>query len=274
MDDRAVSEVVGFVLVFSLVVMTVGVVYVSGFSGLENARDAERIGNAERAFDVLADNMADIYRNDAPSRKTSMNLAGSELKLGESTTFTVTVQDITDGGSPIVYEADSRPLVYSAIGADTEIVYEGGAVVRTNGQGGVMLNDPPVLVTDNQVLVSYVVLASAGGSQSVSGDSTVLVRGEKQGRGVLIADDDPSAKEVTFTIETTDARATLWEEYLERELKDSTGVSSWDGTYPLGDLCDVDPSAAPSGRSVVTCKFEPTGAFYLSSTGIQVELTT
>lgn len=274
MTDRGLSDVIGFVLVFSLVISTVAVVYVAGFSGLENARDAERIGNAERAFDVLADNMADMYRNDAPSRKTALNLAGSELYLDDPTTFTVTVEDIQDGGNTIVYQANSRPLVYDAAGANTEIVYEAGAVIRTDDRNGIMLSEPPVLVTDEQVVITYVVLSTTtdASSESVAGDSTVLVRAERQGRNVLVSDDDSSSKEVTFTVETSDTRADIWEEYLETELQSSSGVSNWDGSYPAGDLCDVDSGAAPAGRSLVTCKFEPSEAFYLSSTGIEVEL--
>lgn len=278
MTERGVSDVIGFILVFSLVISTVAVVYVSGFGGLENARDAERIGNAERAFDVMADNMADMYRTDAPSRKTALNLAGSELYIGEPTTFTVTVGDITDaGGNTIVYQANSRPLVYDAAGANTEIVYEAGAVIRTDGRNGVLLSEPPVLVTDDQVVLTYVVLSgsSEASSESVAGDSTVLVRAERQGRNVLVSDDDGSPKEVTFTVETTDTRADIWERHLESELASSANMDDWETpAYSLGDLCDVDASAAPVGRSVVTCKFEPSEAFYLSSTGIEVELAT
>jgi len=56
-DRRAVSDVVGYVLVFSLVSLTVGVVSVAGVGALQDARDVEQANNAERAFDVLGDNV-------------------------------------------------------------------------------------------------------------------------------------------------------------------------------------------------------------------------
>jgi len=55
-DGHGLSDVLGYVLVFSLVVTSVLVVTVGGLSAVENARDAERAQNAERAFDVVATN--------------------------------------------------------------------------------------------------------------------------------------------------------------------------------------------------------------------------
>jgi len=67
-DERGVSDVVGYVLIFSLIVATVGVVTTVGFSTLEDRQDAERVNNVERAFDVFANNMENVYRDGAPSR--------------------------------------------------------------------------------------------------------------------------------------------------------------------------------------------------------------
>ena len=69
-DGRGVSEVISFVLVFSLIAATVALVYVSGIGGLESTRSSQRVTNAERAFDVLHDNIANIHRRCTPSRAT------------------------------------------------------------------------------------------------------------------------------------------------------------------------------------------------------------
>ena len=60
MRDRAVSDVVSYILVFALIISTVGIVSVSGISGLQDSRDGERVENAQRGFDLLADDVEDI----------------------------------------------------------------------------------------------------------------------------------------------------------------------------------------------------------------------
>ena len=58
--DRAVSDVLGYVLIFSLITSSVGVVYVAGYGSLDSLRNAERFNNAERAFDVLDSNLEEF----------------------------------------------------------------------------------------------------------------------------------------------------------------------------------------------------------------------
>jgi hypothetical protein len=89
MTDRAVSDVIGYVLVFSLIIATVGIVTAVGFSTIEDRQRDERINNVERAFDVFAANVEDVYRGGAPSRATEIRLSGGTLQYGEPVTITV-----------------------------------------------------------------------------------------------------------------------------------------------------------------------------------------
>ena len=79
MLDRSQSDVLGFVFVFAIVVSTIGLVFATGFTGLQDARDFERVNNAERAFEVLRDNVGDMIYRGAPSRVTEIKLASASL---------------------------------------------------------------------------------------------------------------------------------------------------------------------------------------------------
>lgn len=267
MSERGVSEVIGFVLIFSLVISTVGVVYVSGFNGLEDARDAERLNNGERAFDVLSDNLADIYRDGAPSRGTEIKLADAQLTLTEPTTIQVTVEDITDADdNKVIYEANVRPLVFST-GGPSKIVYENGAVIRVDRNGAIMQEAPPFLISEERTVLSYIVLQpGSDASVSVGGDATVLVRTVRTGQNTLIQDYSGDVN-TTLSIDTTTARAPVWKEYVN-EQADWTG-SDWDD----GDNvpCEVTDPTAGDGRREVVCTFE-VDELYLSSTGIETYL--
>lgn len=254
--ERGVNEVVGFVLVFSLVVSTVGIVYASGFSGLETAQQNERVTNAERAFDVLADNIEDIYREDAPSRATEVKLSDAQLTMTGPSTLQV---EITNVGAPNTYSKDIDPLTYSA-GTDTEIVYEAGAVVRTDGSNGIMKSDPPFLFTKDGATrraVVPVVQTRSVGTKSIGGSTTVLIRSERSVRQPLTVRRDPaadgvSAYDIELTFETTSARAPVWESYFDEQIP-------WVS----------DPCSTTGGT--VTCTFT-VDELYVTWTGINVQI--
>jgi len=208
MSDRAVSEVVSYVLVFALITGAVGVVSVSGFATLQDTRNAEQINNAERAYDVLGDNLADIYQRDAPGRATEMNLAGASLSTGGNVTVEVTI----DGGTPELRES-VRPLIYG--GEDNrQLVYEAGAIMRTNPDGGLVVENPPWVVENDRVLITVVGL-NRPSIQSVSG-STALVRAQNRGSAVRFSDSTDNVGTLNITVRNTD-NVDEWDSYFDSE---------------------------------------------------------
>lgn len=222
MPDRAVSEAIGFVLVFTLIVLTVSMATVFGFSTLEDARTAEQLSNTERAFDVLAHNQEDMFVRGAPSRATEIRLADATLSLAGESEFTVTI-----GGDD--YRATTTPLVYSVDNA--EIVYEHGAVLRTDHDTGSLSRDPPGRVGD-KTIIHLVNTSAQTGTVSVAGSGSHLVRTVHGSTSVLYHDDAQGA-DVDIEIETTEARASAWERYWEDDFND---CSVNGGTLTCNDL--------------------------------------
>ncbi len=79
MPDRGQTETLGFALIFALMISSVVITFTAGYAGLQDVRDIERTNNAERAFEVFADNIGDITQNSAPSRATEMKLSDARL---------------------------------------------------------------------------------------------------------------------------------------------------------------------------------------------------
>jgi len=229
MSDRAVSEVVSYVLVFALIVSAVGIVSVSGLSTLQDTRDAEQIDNAERAFNVLSDNMADIHQRDAPSRATEITLSEARLETGENVTMNVTVSGASDQPGPW----ETRPIVYTG-SEDRRLAYEGGAVFRQEYGGSLRVEEPPFVITDNRVLIPIISL-NRPDRQALAG-SNVLVRAQKQETTVSSFNDVGT---VNVTISDSQ-HADLWRDYFESH-----------------DIVDDDNGC--TGSNPVTCTIEPTG---------------
>jgi len=227
-DARAVSETVGFVLVFALITTTIAVTFTVGLGGLQDAQTAERDANVERAFDVLHDNLRDVSRDGVPSRATEIRLAGGALVLEEPTEIRF---ESDEWNTP--YVERTRPIVYRGAG-DSTVVYENGAVLATDGEESVMLNDPDLLVGDDAYVVSLVRVS--GRSRAIAGDRTVLVVGSNAGREVV--DRPRSAGAVTMEIETPHPAA--WERHYESLAADDPRVDVVDGEGDVTIVFDPD----------------------------------
>ena len=206
--DRAVSETISFVLVFSLVIASVGTVYAVGVSELEETRDAERIENAQRAFDVLADNVRDVIEG-APSRGTEVKLADATVRSADDAAMNVTV-DPADG-PPQFWEFSSSPLVYEAASGG-EIRLSNGAVLRDSDRGGAsVVRGPPLIVDDDRVHLTLIRQEHVGAA-AVGGSQTVRIR-TAGSRARRFYDDDGVAHEVRVNVTTpyTDAWARQYE---------------------------------------------------------------
>lgn len=251
--DRGVSEVIGFVLVFSLILGTISMVYVGGFSALSDTRDGERVTNAERAMDVLADNFQQLGRGEAPRRGTEIKLADAQLTLDERYSVEVNVS-----GTP--YTSRGRPITYHS-GTGTRISYEHGAIIRVDDDGGaVMLREPDFLISDERTVVRHIQLR--GGLLSQGGSQTVLVRGDQNFRELRYplsgGDADVTAETVNITIQTAPERSGAWRRYME--------------DHPnLADCTERDVSGVETHREI-ECTLA-TDSLTFSVVGVDIEFT-
>ena len=254
-DERAVSEVVGFVLVFTLVIGTVTIVYAGGFSGLDATRDAERVNNAERAFDVMANNFEQLASGDAPNRATEIKLSEASLSTTSNrlTTINASGIDSAAGANPVAIRYDS--------GTGSQIVYELGAVIRVDDGNAVMIREPDFLFADDRIVVRYI--STRGSGQGIGGSTTTLVRGEKQSSRLLANENGAGAENVKIEMRTHPDRAPVWEAYFEREIESATGTA--------GPYCSTASIDATTDR--VTCDGFDVGTLAISRVRITVDLT-
>lgn len=173
-DDRGVSDVVGYILVFSLITVTIGTVFAVGITGVEDRREDERVANVERAFDVLDDNLRDVQRYGDPNRATEIRLAGGTLSADRETRFVIsntTDPDAVDNAT--VGEWSSRRIAYEE--GDTAITYDAGALVRGDGDGSVMLSEPRFVADDGRTTLPVMGLRRGQGDDRIAGDGTIQI---------------------------------------------------------------------------------------------------
>lgn len=206
--DRGATEVLGYVLVIALVTATIAVVMTTGISGLYDSQEAEQVNNMERAFDVLAHNVEETVHRGSPSRATEIRLADGSISYGDTVEINVTRND-----EPIQnVTIETRPIIYDS-GSGTQIVYEAGAVLRTEGDATTMLSPPPFVLEEDHILVNGIRTRPLSGSpESLDQKGTVLIR--KEFLGSNIGSSTIGAGN-TMNITIKSPRADAWASYFE-----------------------------------------------------------
>ncbi|WP_144920324.1 DUF7289 family protein [Halorubrum salsamenti] len=207
-DKRGVSNVVGYVLVFSLVTVTIGAVFAVGITGIEDRQEAERVENVERAFDVFDDNVRDIQRYGDPSRSTEIRLSGGTLSVAETTS--VELRNASDG---VVRGFEFRALTYAH--GDTSIAYEGGAWFRSDDGAAVMRSGPRFVAADGRTTLPIVRLYALG-PETVDRDGTVQIAVDRRSPPNLVQVADADADNGPFDLRIESTHADAWRRYFER----------------------------------------------------------
>ncbi|WP_255195949.1 DUF7289 family protein [Halorarius litoreus] len=218
-STRAASEVLGFALIFAVIVLSVALVTVAGYQGLDASRDAERVNNAERGVDILADNIDDVVRAGAPSRTTELRVSDADISVGEPVSIRVSGRPVGSATDTFDHQFDVRPLVYEA-DTDASVVYVTGAVLRTDRSGAILLRDPGFVVAANETVLTVVEPRSVDTS-GVGGSGPVHVRVTGDDPVVLVAESTPHE----VTVEITSPDAYVWKRYFEAQASETPSMT-------------------------------------------------
>lgn len=191
-DDRGVSDVLAFIMVFSLIITSVALVYGTGFSSIDQISEGEQKTNAVRAFEALELSMDDIVTGAAPRRGGSLNLGGGRLLVDDSSSATtVTVRVQTSSGWNQVAQEDTGTLEYAL--DETTVAYENGGLFREDRGNSVSVKEANMVCqpSSNKAVVSLVVVKSDEGAIDTQGDvevtmveeETTLLHSEPNGNG-------------------------------------------------------------------------------------------
>jgi hypothetical protein len=209
MTERGQSEVLGFVVVFGIIVASVSLLTVAGLGELGDVRDAQRVDNVHESLKVLADNVDELVVNGAPVRETEIRLAGGDLAFGEPVTITVSGHAASDRNRNFSYGITSRPLVYRA-GTGQRVVYSSGGVFWQHRGSASMTNGRPILLSSDRSTVSVVQTRRGSGSVGVGGSGTALIRARRVVTDLYQV--NGTAYDVTIRIDSP--RAAAWKRQL------------------------------------------------------------
>lgn len=162
---RAVSDVIGFSLMFSVIILGVALVSTAGFGQLAEISDQERVGAGERGMEAFAGNLDDVARQGDLARSVDLAPSGGLIWYRNSA-IEINVSDSTESVlHDDTYDVNSLEHRFSRPEGFVSVNYESGAVMRSDG-GGAITN--PRMRCDQDRSTAVLTLVSLRGSDSLS----------------------------------------------------------------------------------------------------------
>lgn len=215
MDDRAVTQTLGFALTFAVIITSVTIVAAVGTDQLETFRDSQELQNAERSMILVKSNVDEIQDGRAIARSGELDLDRGELDLLPASESRLRIRIENTTGPPVDYE---ETLVTSGLRyqlEDTTIGYENGAVFRAGQTGAaVMQRSPKFACTDDRALLSVVTIDGERDRQL--GGGTVEVRVEH------------NTSSIRFPVNRDGANSTEGRANVTVDVVESPFASGWD----------------------------------------------
>ncbi|WP_459193389.1 DUF7289 family protein [Halosimplex sp. J119] len=211
-DERAVRNLVGFTLTFSIIVVSVGLVATMGYPQFDDLSQQQRLDNAEAGMEQVASSFEQLQEQRANVRTNELSLSGGSLAVVDGPTVTVEAEN-TDFDR----EFDVGGLQYESDG--TTITYENGAVFRTYSQDNIaIVEESPMTCTEDRAVVSVVRVVSES-TDKISGDY-VSVTGTAETRALRFPknrtgeDSIEEAEELFVTVDSS--RSNAWDRHFEK----------------------------------------------------------
>jgi type II secretory pathway pseudopilin PulG len=136
-DKNAVSEIVGYIILVSIVVTVIGIIYVVLMPDIFNSQDQAQFQNIEQSFTVLDTHTSKAQYSNYLSQMTEMDLKGGKLTVNSSqSNITIKFYDGTT-----IYSGSLGTIDYDLDGR--EIGYEGGGIWEKYSDGGSIMISAP-----------------------------------------------------------------------------------------------------------------------------------
>jgi hypothetical protein len=155
--EEAASEAIGFILIFSLVMVGIGLITLYGYPLLLEQQSNANVKNMERDMIVLQNDMKSLVYKNVPYKETSLQVSGGALQaLNYTMTNSIFTITSTDGSTQTNLTSNGLDsikcgqLLYESDQGEAIIALENGAVLTRMEfqQGSAMLSEPRWFVDD------------------------------------------------------------------------------------------------------------------------------
>lgn len=217
MNERAVSEAVGFILILGIVITGIGLVTLYGYPVLLKEQSNTDIRSMERAMIVIQNDMKSLCYKNVPYKETSLQVSGGTLEVIGYDSYGGSINVSTGTGFEEIYPFGA--LTYRSDRSNEVITLENGAVMlrQEGAAGSAMLAEPRWFYdinpsTHEGTFVIYIMNITASERMAKSGMATVRMSLEDVITHPLVS--NPAAITVRYESDPSGDYSTAWENYL------------------------------------------------------------
>ncbi|VVB87800.1 Uncharacterised protein [uncultured archaeon] len=231
-SQDAVSEVLDFVTILGILMLSFSLIGLVGYPALKNAQQARYIENTQQSFIVLADNINKVAVGQSPSHEGVLKIYGGSLSVtgGSIIQVNATGYNSTTHSSEEVSIETDMGRIESSIG-DTVVAYEGTGVWVKNPTGYVLNVYRPLITNRSDMLIIPFITLNGNSSTAGTGMSKITfcqqeITSEEGGCGTPRIIHWSNVSNVTVII--TGDYTSGWQDYFNNTMKWS---KSTDGSY-------------------------------------------
>lgn len=234
-QERAVSESIGFILIFSLVVTGIGIVTLYGYPLLVKQQMGTDIRIMEKTFIVLQNDVKSLVYKNVPYKETSLKVGGGVL-FGRNESATPQTITVYVNGVPVTSGFQPGELRFDTDLGDTVIVLENGAVITASKRGGgsAMLAEPRWYYDDQtETFVISLIRLTTDVPVSRTGVGTIGLRVTNVNYTEIDVSSSDSAS-VQYSPDTANDYSVAWDAYFGSTLGLSKDTFGYGYLLPTG----------------------------------------
>lgn len=228
MNERGVSEAIGFIIILGIVMSGIGLVTLYGYPVLVKEQSNTDVRNMERAMIVIQNDMKSLCFKNVPYKETALQVSGGTLEVigGDDYGAKFNISNTTSQ-----WEFSPGALVYRSDRGTEVITLENGAVItrQEDAAGSAMLAEPRWFYDETtKTFAVYIMKITTDEAMARSGVATVRMSLE----GVVTnVSSSPGGEEITVIYEsdTSNDNSVAWGNYLTGSL----GMERSDDGYTL-----------------------------------------
>ncbi len=217
-NDKAVSEAIGFILILGLVLTGIALITLYGYPVLVKEQSSADVKNMERAMIVIQNDMKSLCFKNVPYKESTLQVSGGTLEViradDSECYFKITASSGPDGEPYDSGELKLGALRYRSDRSTEVITLENGAVMtRQEGStGSAMLAEPRWFYDEpTKTFVIYLMNITADERMAKSGMTTVRM---KLNNTNTQSYEPGGPVEVTYTKDASNDHSVAWRNYL------------------------------------------------------------
>lgn len=262
LNDRGVSEAIGFMLIFGMVIAGIGLVTLYGYPLLLQQQVGADEKIMEKNMIVLQNDIKSLAYKTVPYKSTSLKIGGGSVAVYSSTTSPVvsniTIYESTNPANTSVFNFSAGELIYQSVSAQTDISLQNGAVILRPRitPGSVMLAEPRWFYDDptNTMVINLINITSKErmAKEGIGTVQMALVGEPYYSETVFSTMDSRLPIMMDYTYDSGQDYSVAWNNYFTKTLKMPlipSGVTTKKYELPIN-------KTRPGGGKLVIKKFE------------------